>query len=82
MSNPWIERLRDLEPYSPAWVVARDELAENDRDAYRQWLHDGWETDQRLRELKGERRIPDDPAEFADYFAWWKLTHPDTEGER
>lgn len=77
MNNPLIERLRDLEPFSREWVEARDDLAENDREAYRQWLHDMWETDQVLRELKGERRIPDDPAEFAEYMVWWRSEHPE-----
>ena len=46
VTNPWVKRLRDLEPYSVAWLKARDELFANDRPAYRRWLDDNWRTDQ------------------------------------
>jgi hypothetical protein len=54
VSNPWIERLRDLERYTPQWFRARNDLAENDPDAYSQWLDDEWETEQTLEALEAQ----------------------------
>lgn len=71
-NHPLVARLRDLEKFSWEWQTARDSLAEEDPDTYRRWLRDEWDTDQKLRELNGERRIPDDPAEF---MTWWKSTY-------
>jgi len=40
MTNPLVEALRDLEPFSREWFEARETLFAEDRDAYRQWLED------------------------------------------
>jgi hypothetical protein len=58
VSNPWVERIRDLPRFSPEWRQAVDDLAENDHQAYRQWVHDQRLTEWTLRELNDETPDP------------------------
>jgi hypothetical protein len=56
-----LDALRKLEPYSRAWIEARDRLWREDRDAYCRWLDEEWQrrVDETAREVL--RRLDDEP---------------------
>ena len=60
MANPLVEALRDLEPCSPEWSEVRDRLADEDPDAYRQWLDDEYRVDLILGRIEIATSMEDD----------------------
>ena len=55
MANPLVEALLDLDPGSPEWEDAADQLEREDPDAYGQWLIDMYGTDAILREIEANQ---------------------------